>query len=146
MASSLSNLVNKHSERIHRIKCKFIHEDKKCETWGINFKYCDCFLKYINFKDDLIEEKSLCCNKNYQYKFDGKLTKRVFNTYNFVTMTIINLLCYCKKVYILMDKWMIGKNSMKHDIKNEIFTVSWIWKLLLLQITHIEKEFVKILK
>ena len=55
MASSLSNLANNLSEGIHRIKCKFRHDDKKCETCGIKYKYCDCFLEYTNFKDDLIE-------------------------------------------------------------------------------------------
>ena len=35
MASSLSNLFNNFSEGIHRIKCKFGHRDKKCETCGI---------------------------------------------------------------------------------------------------------------
>ena len=34
MASSLSNLVNNFSEGIHRIKCKFGHDDKKCKTWN----------------------------------------------------------------------------------------------------------------
>ena len=34
MASSLSNLVNNLSEGIHIIKCKFGHNDKKCETWN----------------------------------------------------------------------------------------------------------------
>ena len=29
-------------------------------------------LKYTSFKDDLIEYKCLCCNKNYQHKFDEK--------------------------------------------------------------------------
>ena len=29
MASSLSNLVNNFSEGIHRIKCKFEHDDKR---------------------------------------------------------------------------------------------------------------------
>ena len=66
MASSLSNLVNNLFEGIRRIKCKFGHDDKKCETYEIKYKYCDCFLEYINFKDDLIEYKCLCCNKNYQ--------------------------------------------------------------------------------
>ena len=28
---------------------------KKCETSRIKYKYCDCFLGYKNFKDDLIE-------------------------------------------------------------------------------------------
>ena len=54
MATSLSNLVKNLSEGIHRIKCKYGHDDKKYETGGIKYKYCDCFLKYINFKDDLI--------------------------------------------------------------------------------------------
>ena len=34
MASSLSNLVNNLSEGMHRIKCKFEHDDKKCEVCG----------------------------------------------------------------------------------------------------------------
>ena len=46
---------------------------KKCQICGIKYKYCDCFLEHINFKDDSIEHKSLCCNKNYQHKFDEKL-------------------------------------------------------------------------
>ena len=37
MASSLSNPVNKLSEGIHRIKCKFRHDDKKYKT--LRFKY-----------------------------------------------------------------------------------------------------------
>ena len=32
MVSSLSNLVNNLSEGVHRIKRKFMHNDKKCET------------------------------------------------------------------------------------------------------------------
>ena len=71
MASPLSNLVNNLSERIHKIKCKYEHDDKKCESWGITYEVCDWFLEYTNFKDDLIKYKCLCCNKNYQQKFDG---------------------------------------------------------------------------
>ena len=61
MASS-SNLVNNLSEGHHRINCKLGHDDGKCETCGIKYKYCDCFLEYTNFKDDLIECKCLSCN------------------------------------------------------------------------------------
>ena len=32
MVSSLSNLVNNLSEGVHKIKCKYGHDDKKCET------------------------------------------------------------------------------------------------------------------
>ena len=83
MASALSNLVNNLSEGIHRTKCKFEHDDKKCETCGIKCKYCDCFLDYANFKDELIECNCLCCNKSCQQKFDKKLKERSFNTYKF---------------------------------------------------------------
>ena len=55
MTSSLSNLVNNLSGGIHRIKCKFGQDDKKCETCGIKYKSYDCFLEHTNFKDDLIE-------------------------------------------------------------------------------------------
>ena len=83
MASSLSNLVNKLSERIHRIKFKYGHDDKKCETCEITYKYCDCFLEYLNFKDGLIEYKCLFCKKNCQHKCDEKLKERIFNTCKF---------------------------------------------------------------
>ena len=58
-------------------------DDKKCETYGIKCKFCDCFLEYTNFKDDLIEYKCSCCNKNYQHKFNEKLMERFYNTYKF---------------------------------------------------------------
>ena len=63
MASSLSNLVNNLSEGIHRIKCKYEHDDKKCETCVIKYKHCDYLIEYINFKGDLIECKCLRCIK-----------------------------------------------------------------------------------
>ena len=83
MDSSLSNLINNLSEGIHKIKCKYGHDDEKCENCWIKYKYCQCFLEYICFKDNLIEWKSLFCNKNYQPKFDKKLKDQFFNTYTF---------------------------------------------------------------
>ena len=73
MANLFSNLVNNLSDGIHRIKCKYEHDDKKYETCKIKYKYCGCFFEYINFKNDFIEYKCLSCNKNYQHKFDEKL-------------------------------------------------------------------------
>ena len=46
MASSLSNRVNKLSEEIHKVKCRYGHDKKKCEKCGIRYKNCECFLKY----------------------------------------------------------------------------------------------------
>ena len=54
MASLLSNPVNNLSEGINKIKRKYGHSDKKCETYGITYEVCDCFLEYTNLKDDLI--------------------------------------------------------------------------------------------
>ena len=81
MTSSLSNLVNNLSEGIHKIKCKFGHDDKKWETCGITYEVCDCFLEYTSFKDDLIEYKCLWHNKNYQQKFDKKLIESQRNDF-----------------------------------------------------------------
>ena len=52
----------------------------RCETQGIKYKYCDCFVEDTNFKVDLIEYKFLSCNKIYQQKFNEKLKERLFNT------------------------------------------------------------------
>ena len=40
-------------------------------------------LRQIRVKDDLIEYKCLCCNKNYQQEFDEKLKEQFFNTHKF---------------------------------------------------------------
>ena len=42
MADSLSNLVNNPFEGIHKIKCKYAHDDNNCKTCSIKFKFCDC--------------------------------------------------------------------------------------------------------
>ena len=79
MASLLLNLVKNLSERVHRIKCKFVRKNKKCKICEIIFKYCNCFLEYVNFKYDLIESRCLSCNKNYQHDFDVKLNEQNIN-------------------------------------------------------------------
>ena len=81
--SSLSNLLNNLSERIHRIKCQYSHIDKTSETCGIIDEVCNCFLEYTELEDDLIEYKCLRCNSNYQQKCDEKLKEQYFNTYKF---------------------------------------------------------------
>ena len=51
MVSSLSNLVNNLSKGIHKIKCEL--DNKKSKTCRIKYNYCDCFLQFPNFIDDL---------------------------------------------------------------------------------------------
>ena len=71
-------------------------------------------LEYINSKDHLIEYKSLCCNKNYQRKFDEKLKELFLMHTDFLITTTISLFYYCGKVFILMNILMIGENLMKY--------------------------------
>ena len=91
MASSLSDLINNLSERIHKIKGKYDHNDKKSENCGIKYKYCDCLLKYTNFKDDLMEYK---CNNFLIYR-------------TFLTLITVSLFYYFEKLLIFMNIWMI---------------------------------------
>ena len=66
MASSVSNLVYNLADWIHKIKCKYGHDDKKkCEICGIKYNNFDWLNEYTNFKDDLIEYKCLYCNNLY---------------------------------------------------------------------------------
>ena len=84
MASSLSNLVNNLSEELHIIKCKLENDNKKCETCGIKYKYCVCFLEYTNFKDGLTEFKYLYCKRVFS-KIWWRLKNNDFfiHTYDF---------------------------------------------------------------
>ena len=56
------NLVHNLAEGIHKIKCKYGNDDKKCGICGIKWKDCECCLAYANVIDDLIRCKCLCCN------------------------------------------------------------------------------------
>ena len=98
MASSLSNLVDNVAEGIHTIKCKYGHDNEKCETCEVKYKDFDFFLKYPNVKDDLIEYKCLSCNKNYQKTFDGNLKKQFVNTYKFSNHDINRFILLLPKV------------------------------------------------
>ena len=43
MVSSLSNFVDNFAEGFHKIKGKHQHNEKKCETFRIKYKYWHCF-------------------------------------------------------------------------------------------------------
>ena len=123
MASSLSNRVNSISKGIHKIKCKFKHDDKKSETCRIKYEYCNCFLEYTNSEHGLIKYKCLCCDKNHQHKFEEKLKERSFNTYKFSNHDKF-ILSLKKGVYPYecMNDWQ--KFNELHYLKKKIFTVT----------------------
>ena len=76
---------------------------EKCETCGLKYKDCQCCLEYTNVKDDLIECKYLCCNNNYQKKFDGNLKKQFANTCKFSNCDINKFILFLEKGFFLDD-------------------------------------------
>ena len=106
-------------------QCKLGHDTTNCETCRIKHKYCNSFLEYTNFKNDLIEYKWLCCNKSYQRKFDKNLKERFCNTYKFSNHKNNKFVLFLQKgVYPheYMNDW---ENSMKHHYqKKKIFIVT----------------------
>ena len=125
MTSSLSTLVNNFAVVIHEIKCKYGYNDRKRETCGIKKINWDFFLEYTNYNDDLIENKCLCCIKNYQKKFDENFKKRLFNTYKLSKHDINKIVLLLRKdiyPYKYIDD---GKNSVKlHYLKNKVLQSS----------------------
>ena len=104
-----------------KLKCGYKHDDERCEICRMTHKYCDCFLEYTNFKDDLVEYKCLCCNKNYQKKFMKSSKNDLLIHTHFLTMIPISLLYCCEKVFNHTNTWMIGKNWIKdHYLKKKI--------------------------
>ena len=65
MSSSLSNLVDNLSERLHSDKCT-------------NCKFC---LDDISVKDDQLVFRCFECKKNYQKDFNKELINRCASTY-----------------------------------------------------------------
>ena len=102
MESSLSNLVDNLTARIQKIKCKD----------------CGCFLEYKRVQGNLQIHKSLFCNKCYLKKLNGGLKKKFKNTFKFSNNDVNEFILLLKKVFILMNSWIIGKTLMKqHYLK-----------------------------
>ena len=97
MANLLWNLVSELPEGTHRIKGKNEHDNKKFETCGIKYKNYECYLEYTSFKNELIENNFLGCNKNNQKKFDETLMNRFFNKYRFSNHDIIKFILLLQK-------------------------------------------------
>ena len=109
MATSLSNLVNNLTERIHKIKCN----------------YCDCFLEYESVKDNLLKHKCLSCNKDFSNKIDEELKKRFKNTFKFSNKDINKFILLLRKgvyPYEYTDDWGKFNETSLPEKKNFIVT------------------------
>ena len=54
ITKSSLNLVNNLAKGIHKLKCKYGHDDIKCKTCIIKHKGCEFFLECTNVKDDFV--------------------------------------------------------------------------------------------
>ena len=70
----------------------------------VEYKHCDCFLEYTNFKDNLGLMKKGMMESSRNYFLIHK---------NFLTMISINLFYCFEKVFTHMNTSMIRKNSTK---------------------------------
>ena len=68
----------------------------------INSEDWESFLEYTSVKENLIECKCLCFNKNYLKRFDENLKIRFSNTYKFSSHDINSLFLCCKKKCFIM--------------------------------------------
>ena len=120
----MSHLVQNLSEGLDKIKCKSEHDDKKWETCGTKYKFCDCFLECINFKDDLTQYK--CWNKIYQQKFNENFKENFFNTYKFCNHDNNKFILLLRKSvysYEYIDHWeKVNKISLpeKEDVFSQL--------------------------
>ena len=98
MSSSLSNLVDNLSEGLHCDKC-------------IGCKYCR---EYMSVKDDQLIFRCFECKTNYKKDFNRELLKKFANIFEFCNEGINKFALLLKKVLIIMNIWIVGKDLMKH--------------------------------
>ena len=72
MAIPLLDLVDNHAEGTY---CKNECDNKSGKMCEMKYKDCKFCLEYTDVRNDLILDKCLCCNRNYQKKFDESVKK-----------------------------------------------------------------------
>ena len=109
MSTSVSTLVDKLSNRIH--------DNRKCIK-------CNSSLEYISIsKKGRLLFECFDCKKKYTRKFDKKLTKKFKNTYNFCNGDIDKFMLLLRKLFILMNIWMIGVDLMKNNYQIKVIFI-----------------------
>ena len=109
MAGFLSNTVNNLPAEIHKIKCKYGHDDKRCEASNIKHKVVIIFLNRLTLQ--MIDNINIYFVTNIVNKILMESWRNEFLIHTvFLAMITICLFCCCKNVFIFMNMWIIGKN------------------------------------
>ena len=109
MTSSLSNLVNNISAGSHKIECKHGNYNNKCETWGIKYKYCNCFLNIQTLKMILLET-NVHVGTNVINTILTKSERNDFSIHtSYLTKITMDLFYCCKKLFNFRNMLMIVK-------------------------------------
>ena len=90
------------------------------ETITYKIKFIDSFKFMPTSLSNLVDNLSEIHNKDKKLELD-ELIKKFPHT----MVILINLYCYCEKVFILMDIWIVGKTLIKlFCLLKKIFTVN----------------------
>ena len=105
MAAPLSKLIDNLCEGIHNNKCA---DCKSCLDYVRSTKNKKLILKCFN------------CETYYRKKISKELIKRSKSTYDFCNKDLNKIILLLRKVYILTNIWIIGKDLTKHhyQVKN----------------------------
>ena len=96
---------------------------------------CESCLDYIKTKNEKVILKCFNCKSYYEKEFNKELIERFAGTYEFCNKDLNKFILLLRKVFILTNIWIIGKDLAKHHypIKN-LFVVTYTWKILMILI------------
>lgn len=72
------------------------------------------YIKYTTDEDKKLRLNYLKCDKNHYKRFDETLKNDLLIDAISVRVILTNLFCFCEKLFIDMNAWMIGKTMIKH--------------------------------
>ena len=109
MLMPLSKLIDNLSEGLHNNTC-------------VDCKSC---LNYIKTKNKKLILKCFNCKQYYEKDFNKELIKRFAGTYKFCNKNLNKFILLLKKVSILTNIWIIGRDVTKsHYLINNLFIVN----------------------
>ena len=94
----LSKLIDNFSEGLHNNTCVD----------------CKSYLDYIKTKNEKLILKWFNCKTYYEKGFNKEPMERFARTYEFCNKNLNKFILLLRKVYILMNIWIIGKDLTKH--------------------------------